>query len=141
MSPEARFVKAILLAAGIAVGLPLFEWMAGPFLGRGLAGALWLSALAFLYVAIVAARTVSTPARVRLRSLGIDLALTGLGLLAAAGLASPGPFGRALAVWGFALVQCLRLLAPRPRGRPAASAGEDRFEEACARARDLLASD
>ena len=137
---ERRFVKSVLLAAAVAAGLPAFVLVAGPFVGVRFATAAWIGALGLLHAGVVAARTLATPPRVRLRSLATDLALTVLGIGVALGLATPGLSGAMLATWGFSLVQCLRLLAPAHAVSPGRPSQDERFEAACARARDLLES-
>jgi hypothetical protein len=139
-SVERRFVKAVLLAAAVAAGLPAFLVVVSPFVGSAFAKAAWFGALFLAHGSLVAARTVATPAGVRLRSLATDLAATALGIALARWLAAPGLAGAMLATWGFALVQCLRLLAPASVRHEDALAQDDRFEAACARARDLLES-
>jgi len=72
------------------------------------------------------------------RALVVEGALLGGGLLLARWLATPGPLGVALALWGFFGVQSGFFAIGGVRLRPPDTGGADRFEHARRRALELL---
>ena len=72
------------------------------------------------------------------RTLAVEIALVGGGLLFARFLAAPGPVSMALAIWGFLLVQSVFFLVGGVRTRDGTPPRQDPFDAAHARASALL---
>ncbi|CAG0961617.1 hypothetical protein MYXO_00791 [Myxococcaceae bacterium] len=138
MRIEARFSKAVALAAAIATTLPVFVLAAGPFVGERLATHVWIVSFMLVHASLVAARAIAAGKGARARSLAIDLVLGLVGVALAGWLVRPGLAGHALAVWGFALVQSLRLLADAKPRAPESASADRAFEDSCARAQEIL---
>lgn len=125
LAPDrARAAGAVLATAGIA-GL---AWL----LARDIAGV-----AAGAAVAIGVARSGLLHRARSARALAIEAALLGGGLLLARWLATPGPLGVALALWGFFAVQAWFFTIGGVRERARETDG-DRFERARRRALALL---
>jgi hypothetical protein len=108
--------------AGLALALARDVWDAA----AGAALALGVARSALLYRARAA------------RAVVLEAALLGGGLLLARWLATPGPLGVALALWGFFAVQAGFFAISGVRERRADPGGADRFEHARRRVLALL---
>lgn len=122
---RARGAGAALATAGVGALALLLGRDVGE-LAAGLALALGVARSALLYRLRVA------------RALVVEGALLGGGLLLARWLATPGPLGVALALWGFFAVQAGFFAVGGVRLRASDPGGADRFEHARRRALRLL---
>jgi hypothetical protein len=99
------------------------------------------AATAVLCAALVAALGRAVLYRARpARALFVELALLGLGFVAARLLGGTGPFGLALGLWSYCLVQSLFFLLVTPEPRAGAAPPGDPFDAAHQRALGLLES-
>jgi len=157
--PAIALLAAPLLGASVTLALylvtigALYAWGIAPDRARGVGAALataGLGALALLLardvwevaagaaLALGVARSGLLYRARAARGLVVEWALLGGGLLLARWLATPGPLGVALALWGFFAVQAGFFAIGGVRVRPPDTGGADRFEHARRRALELL---
>jgi hypothetical protein len=122
---RARGAGAALAVAGLGAGTLLLARDVWEVAG-GAALALGVARSGLLYRARTA------------RAIVVETTLVGGGLLLARWLATPGPLGVALALWGFFAVQAGFFAIGGVGLRPPDPAGMDRFENARRRALELL---